>query len=166
MRSVIPALMALALAACAAPEPRIESMPDAGVLPPGAGAPGVPEGQEMWPQGEPAPTLQTDRQHYAVGATMQLRLHNASSQPIGYNLCTAGLQRRDGGGWTAVQPDDRVCTMELRTLEPNAQTTYAYELPANLPAGEYRVIARLERMREADMRGVVSAPFHVGGHAH
>jgi uncharacterized protein YfaS (alpha-2-macroglobulin family) len=163
MRSMMPVLVTIVFGACAVADPHVQSFPDAGIV--GEGAPGAGDAQ-MWPQGETAPTLRVDLQHYAPGATAQLRLHNVTAEQIGYNLCTATLERRAGDQWTAVPPGDIVCTMEIRTLEAGAQTTYPYPLASNLATGEYRVRARLERTRAGDQRYVVSQSFHVGGQHH
>ena len=75
--------------------------------------------------------------------TVRLTLGNGTQSQVGYNLCASGLQRRSGSEWTAVQTDD-VCTMELRTLSPGADATFEKQLPASLPAGEYRYVTNVE----------------------
>jgi hypothetical protein len=72
-----------------------------------------------------------------------LMLDNGTRQPIGYNLCSSQLQKRDGTGWSDVATDD-VCTMELRTLNPGFDATFEKRLPASLAAGEYRYVTRIE----------------------
>lgn len=72
-----------------------------------------------------------------------LTLRNESGGLIGYNLCTTAMERRSGDSWNAV-PSDGVCTMELRTLASGGTATYTRQMPANLPAGDYRFVTRIE----------------------
>lgn len=95
------------------------------------------------------------------GDTVELTLSNDSAEAVGYNLCSSGLERASGGTWQPV-PSDRVCTMELRTLEPGTEASFAMELQEGLAAGEYRFSTTVERL-DAGTRDVVSsAPFEVG----
>ncbi len=97
----------------------------------------------------------------ANAGNVELTLENGSSQAISYNLCTSALERSTNGGWTAV-PEDRVCTMELRSLAPGETATFTATLPAGAPSGEYRYSANVER--EAGGRVTVSSnSFLVGG---
>ena len=89
--------------------------------------------------------------------SLELTLRNASAQSIGYNLCTSALERRNGDAWTAVK-SRRICTMELRTLEPGSEARYSFSI-ADLPSGEYRARARIEGVTTQ----VLSEPFHVDG---
>jgi hypothetical protein len=98
----------------------------------------------------------------AAGGNVALTLTNGSAEAIGYNLCTSTLERREGGDWRPV-PSDRVCTMELRTLEPGRQDTFQLELPAGITAGEYRFRTGVELPAPGARRDVVSEPFRVSG---
>lgn len=91
------------------------------------------------------------------GSPMSLTLSNGSQQAIGYNLCTSQLQTVSG----SVVRTDRVCTLELRTLEPGRTTTYSYELPTGLPAGQYRFTTDVERMQTGGRTSVTSNAFQV-----
>lgn len=122
---------------------------------PGPAAPGAPPGGSpagSEPQSStpvpPAPppaggvTLTAAPSRTSPGATVTLTLTNGSRQLIGYNLCTSALETAAG----RPVPNDRVCTMELRTLDPGRSATYAYELPASIASGNYRFSASAERM--------------------
>lgn len=105
-------------------------------------------------------TLGVDPDVASPGATVELTLTNSSADPIGYNLCTSGLERRDGGDWEPVA-SNRVCTMELRTLEPGSAARYSYELPAGLASGEYRFTTTAENLTAGGRTGVRSEAFTV-----
>lgn len=96
----------------------------------------------------------------SAGGTATLVLANGSSADVGYNLCTSGLERRQGDAWSPV-PSDRVCTMELRSLAPGAEARYELELPGALPAGEYRALTSVEVQSRNEMLAVTSDPFRV-----
>jgi hypothetical protein len=90
------------------------------------------------------------------GRILELALHNGSAQPIGYNLCASGLERRSEGGWQAV-PSTRACTMELRTLAPGEAARFGAPL-GQLPPGEYRAVTGIDGHPAG---GVHSEPFIV-----
>jgi hypothetical protein len=114
--------------------------------------------------GEPDGLLWTDRASYAPGSSATLFLRNAYDTQLGYNLCFSALERRtDAGAWepSAVQ-EDRVCTAELRILEPGDTASFQLRIPPPLPAGEYRYRTRLEEMGAGrDIQGA-SRSFTVG----
>lgn len=97
----------------------------------------------------------------APGDSLVLVLENASADPVGYNLCASGLERREAGAWRPV-PSQRVCTMELRTLDPGGEARYTLPLPEGLPAGEYRAVTGVENLPRGERTGVASEPFRVG----
>lgn len=90
--------------------------------------------------------LRTSATLYAPGASGELILSNTLNHPIGYNLCTASLERRQGSTWVSAENGDRVCTMELRLLQPGGTASFRFTLRADLPPGEYRYSTRLENM--------------------
>jgi len=99
----------------------------------------------------------------AAGDSIELTLSNRSGESIGYNLCTAGLQQQTmDGTWEAV-PTDRVCTMELRTLQSGSTTTYRTTLPPGTTAGDYRFLANVELMESGQRRSVTSNIVRVTG---
>jgi hypothetical protein len=106
----------------------------------------------------PAITIAVDSGSLAAGGTLQFRLVNGSMQNLGYNLCTARLERRASSGWTAVV-DDRVCTMELRVLAPGDTARSLRILDRGLESGDYRIVARVH-LGET-FQDVASAPFTV-----
>lgn len=91
------------------------------------------------------------------GATMTLTLRNGTREQLGYNLCTSTLQTGAG----RPMPTDRVCTMELRTLDPGRSANYSYGLPGNLGSGSYRFSTRVERMPSGRSESVRSNSFEV-----
>ena len=127
MRSVMSLALMIVLVACVG-------------LPTEGGDPSLATG------GSGGELLRTSATVYAPGASGDLILNNARSHAIGYNLCTAGLERRQGGAWVSAERGDRACTMELRLLEPGATASFRFTLPADLAAGEYRYSTRLENM--------------------
>jgi hypothetical protein len=106
--------------------------------------------------------LAVERSATSPGDSLVLVLENSSGAPVGYNLCASGLERRQGGEWQVV-PSDRVCTMELRTLSPGAQTRYPLAPSPELPPGEYRAVTGVERLTTGERLVVVSEPFRVPG---
>lgn len=124
---------------------------------PGAPAPGQPAPEQPAPEPSGSVTLSAAPARAAAGSTMTLTLRNGSSQPVGYNLCTSGLV---SGSGAAVQTD-RVCTLELRTLNPAASATYAWELPETVAAGRYRFTTGIDRIETNSRTSVQSNSFEV-----
>ncbi|HEX2167968.1 MAG TPA: hypothetical protein VHG09_12110 [Longimicrobiales bacterium] len=94
------------------------------------------------------------------GDSMTLTLRNETTEQIGYNLCTSSLQRQTAGGWATV-PSDVVCTMELRTLEPDQEASYRTALPDDLASGQYRYTTSAEAMETGGGYGIMSNTFDV-----
>lgn len=129
----------------------------------GMAAPGaVPPGQQPV-SGEPAtaPTgdvsLRASPERVSAGATVTLTLNNGSQGRLGYNLCTSVLQRAAGEEVRT----DRVCTMELRILEPGRTATYSYDLPGTLEDGSYRFSASVDRMDDGAPTALTSNAIEV-----
>jgi hypothetical protein len=91
----------------------------------------------------------------AAGDSIVLTLTNGSGQQVGYNLCPTAVEQRVDTGWQAV-PNDRVCTMELRTLEPGTNATYTTAFPPGTTAGDYRFAAGVEIPLGGERRTVSS----------
>ena len=87
--------------------------------------------------------LRTDKAAYKAGDQMTLTLENKSASGYAFNPCTRGIEREDGGSWTAMPEPDRMCTMEAWILDPRGTKTGNTELPTPLVPGRYRVIVRL-----------------------
>lgn len=106
------------------------------------GAPGNQQSPVPAPpsDGQPSPQpggdvrLSASPSRTAAGSTMTLTLTNSANYTVGYNLCTSAIETAGGSNI----PLDRVCTMELRTLQPGRSANYSFELPANLGDGRYR----------------------------
>lgn len=104
--------------------------------------------------------LSTDRSVYTPGAVAMIRLRNATSGRLGYNLCHSALERSAGGAWRRVE-EDRACTMELRILQAGGTATFEHTLPATLSAGEYRYRTQVEHDGAQRMETVFSNTFTV-----
>ena len=108
----------------------------------------------------PAIQLATEPSSAAPGDTLTLILTNASQEAIGYNLCSSGLERRQGTDWQVV-PSNRVCTMELRVLEPGDQATFPVDVPDTLSTGEYRFTTSVDLFDSGGREGLASEAFSV-----
>lgn len=109
-----------------------------------------------------AVTLRVEPTTARSGGTVQLVLSNGSAGPVGYNLCSSGLERRAADLWQPV-PSDRVCTMELRLLAAGEQVRYPIDLPPGLAAGEYRFVTNLQYQATGTSGVVRSEGFTVTG---
>lgn len=99
---------------------------------------------------------------YTAGDVGGMTLRNAGERMLGYNACTWTLERGDDGAWrTAPHEDERMCTMELRLLEPGRSVDINFSFDERLPAGEYRLRAWLERMESGGREHVLSRPFAI-----
>lgn len=96
----------------------------------------------------------------APGDSVTLTLDNRSTEQVGYNLCSSGLQRQAVDAWEPM-PSDVACTMELRTLDAGQQTTYRTGLPADLASGRYRYVANIEAMESGGRYAIASEAFRV-----
>ena len=104
-----------------------------------------------------------ERSSYAPGDTVAARLVNESDLAVGYNLCLASLERREGAGWLVVDEQLVICTADLRTLEPGESVPYRRGLSAGLESGVYRLRTRVElRLTGGPQVEVGSAPFTIG----
>jgi hypothetical protein len=110
--------------------------------------------------GANALTLSVAPESPTPGAEVTLILRNRSEEMIGYNLCTSSLMRQVGDAWEPV-PSDRVCTMELRTLEPGDEATFPLEMEADVPAGTYRFETRIEWLERQTGDRVATSPFTI-----
>ena len=112
--------------------------------------------------GEDAATLRVEPATVSAGGSLKLVLENGLDEPLGYNLCTSALEWRRGEVWEPI-PSDRICTMELRILEPGQAADFAFAMPERpqLPAGEYRAVTGVEHMTSGGRTEVRSEPFRV-----
>ena len=113
--------------------------------------------------GQPSPEpsvdvrLSASPSRTAAGSTMTLTLANSANYTVGYNLCTSAIETAGG----ANVPLDRVCTMELHSLQPGRSANYSFELPANLADGRYRFSTGTENMDAGTRAAVKSNIFTV-----
>ena len=121
----------------------------------GEAAPQAPGAAAPEPAG--SVTLSAAPARVSPGATMTLTLRNGSSGQVGYNLCTSAIETTAG----QAVPSDRVCTMELRTLEPGRSATYAYEIPSQIASGSYRFVTNASRIDGGAQNAVRSNTFEV-----
>lgn len=93
--------------------------------------------------GEVALTL--DRDAYAPGATATMTIRNRGRDTLGYNQCSSrAIEQQQGTGWVVHPEPQRMCTMELRLLNPNETQTATTDIPATLPrGGAYRMVLTL-----------------------
>lgn len=114
--------------------------------------------------GEPTGTaeLRVDPESVEPGGEVLLTLVNRSDDPMGYNLCVAVLERREGGEWVEwPERPTEVCTMELRILDPEESGSFRHTLPGRVPAGEYRFRTGVEAPLGEDRVEVASEIFRV-----
>ncbi len=94
------------------------------------------------------------------GDSVTLVLENASETEVGYNLCPSTLVRQSSDEWIAV-PSDRICTMELRMLQPGQSDRFTLTLPEDIAPGTYRFETMVERTDAGPRGPLLSAPFEV-----
>lgn len=94
------------------------------------------------------------------GDSVTLVLENGSDAEIGYNLCPSSLTRQAGSDWTVV-PSDRMCTMELRMLQPGGTDRFTLQLPDDLKPGTYRFQTIVERTTGGGLETLVTEAFEI-----
>jgi hypothetical protein len=105
-------------------------------------------------------SLQAQAEVFQPGGEVLLVLENHSAGTLGFNLCFHALERHEGGEWVETGAySDRICTLILHMLEPGETAQQVTELPANLPAGEYRFRVALHLMDEGAFQDQVSQSF-------
>jgi hypothetical protein len=100
-----------------------------------------------------------DHVRYAPGAEAVITIRNRSSHVVQDNLCFHDLDRRMGMSWPTVvayPPAGEACTDEIEGLVAGGSTTATVAIPADLPAGTYRI-----HFPELD-GGASTPPFEVG----
>ena len=77
---------------------------------------------------------------FGPGDTIRVNLSNNTEYALGYNLCTADLERRVDGSWLVVQryPQDTSCTLQLDILRPGESTFGVQIVYPFLDSGVYR----------------------------
>ncbi|MHA7630174.1 immunoglobulin-like domain-containing protein [Corallococcus sp. M7] len=104
--------------------------------------------------GELEVSLFTDTTEYRPGDTVQLELRNEGTREVGYNLCMVRVERREDTGWlhTPHLGETEACQAYQDTLKGGDQAQGTLKLPAELAAGEYRVVHDVDT-RETDSEG-------------
>jgi hypothetical protein len=105
-------------------------------------------------------SLRAEADAFVPGGEVRLVLENVTGDVLGYNLCTHALERNDGGEWNALAIP-RVCTMELRLLDPGVEASYDTTLPEELEAGEYRFRIAVNFMDTDRYRDLASVAFQL-----
>lgn len=107
-----------------------------------SGSPAAPGGSAHSPARPAAVSLAVSPTQVAPGGTVMLTLNNASDHKLGYNLCTSTIETGSGVPVTT----DKICTMELRIVDPGKTAEFGYALPQTLGAGTYRFAAQVTHM--------------------
>jgi hypothetical protein len=113
--------------------------------------------------------LTLDRSSYAAAAQVRMTIRSRTGDRLGFNPCNRLIERQDGSNWSTYIEPNRLCTMELWLLEPQATRTATTEVPAAIPNGTYRVVLLLSRQKPRPAGAsanwgtvrAVSAPFAV-----
>ena len=87
--------------------------------------------------------LRTDKTQYKAGEQVTLTFENKSASSYTFNPCNRSIEREDGGAWTALPDEGRICTMEAWILDARGTRTGTTELPTPLAGGRYRVVVRM-----------------------
>ena len=75
------------------------------------------------------------------GATIRFFLRNDGPKELGYNFCSAPIERRVSGGWVEAPTHGNPCPGILYILFAGDSVETGYFLAARLSPGEYRVRA-------------------------
>lgn len=80
-----------------------------------------------------------DKTQYVAGSEVNLTVRNLGDQPVKYTFCGRVIQRLTVTGWITTYGELILCVPPQESLAPGALVTESMELPANIPAGTYRV---------------------------
>jgi hypothetical protein len=97
-----------------------------------------------------------------AGDSVTLTLSNGEAAAVGLNLCTARLIRGASGPGDSV-PEERMCTMELRILEPGAADSVRLVLPDTLSGPSYHYLLTVERQGAGETVEISTAEFRPRG---
>lgn len=94
-------------------------------------------------------TVTLDRSTYAPGATATMTIRNGGRDTLGYNQCSSrAIEQQQGSAWVVHPEPERMCTMEIRLLNPGETQTATTDIPSTLPrGGTYRLVLTLSRQR-------------------
>jgi hypothetical protein len=110
--------------------------------------------------------LTLDKTGYAPGASAVMTITSQRADTLGYNPCSSrSVELETPTGWVVHPEPNRMCTMELRLLQPGETQTAQTDVPADVTAGTYRIVLRLRPEPSDSPPGsgvtAVSAPFRV-----
>ena len=133
----------------ATPAPRADSAPGSGAVSTAVRSDSV--------------VLRTDKRQYKAGEQVTLTFENKSASSYTFNPCNRSVEREDGGAWTALPDEGRICTMEAWILEARGTRSGTTALPTPLAAGRYRIVVRMTSDSPAGSPGLaaVSDPITV-----
>jgi uncharacterized protein YfaS (alpha-2-macroglobulin family) len=109
-------------------------------------------------------TITLDRSSYSAGGTANVSVTSHSRDTLGYNFCSSRtVERKQGESWVAIPEPGRMCTMEIRLLNPGETQTASITMPESMPAGTYRVVITFSRQRPSASGSVraISSSFSV-----
>jgi len=98
----------------------------------------------------PAPgvTLTLDRETYTPGAMATMKIANNTADPLGYNPCSNRVvETRIRDAWVVHSELNRMCTMELRIVNPRETATATTDIPEGLAPGLHRIVLTLRPQR-------------------
>lgn len=76
----------------------------------------------------------------SAGATVPLRVSNASASTWHYNACASPkLERREGDGWVEAPLPLILCTADIQSLSAGRSETVTVLVPAGYVEGTYRI---------------------------
>lgn len=80
-----------------------------------------------------------DKPQYTAGSEVMLTIRNLGDEPVAYSFCAHAVQRQTAAGWVTAEFESNPCTRILLVVAPAESVTGRVTLPADLPAGTYRV---------------------------
>ncbi len=114
------------------------------------------------PSGPDGVAYQVDRKVYTPQDNIVASLVNTSEVDVGYNLCTADLERLTRGSWKRVaRTPERMCIEPLYILHPGESATYREPASVVPGPGTYRLRTHVEAPISGGRQSVVTQPFTV-----
>lgn len=109
--------------------------------------------------------LGLNRQRFKPGQTVLSRIDNFGSERASFGD-GVGVQRRVGDRWVRARDMPPIFLEMWEAWAPPAETAgcIPFELPADFPSGQYRIVKRVGRA-DGKSGAWLTAPFEVAGHA-
>lgn len=99
---------------------------------------------------------------YSVGDTAEVVLANRSDMRLGYNLCTAKLERQRDSTWEAIERHPGIdCTLPQGILDPGASVSELQPIGPWMPSGVYRFRDEVEWPLGGESHTVISNEFRI-----